>query len=75
MVILAGMMRDLTYGEIVSYDMDKNCEVIGKKHQKGKNITFKTKTMQDFELGIITLTFVLLVNILVKKTLIYILRK
>ena len=46
---LAGMMRDLTYGEIVSYDMDENCEVIGKKLQKGKNITFKTKTMQDFE--------------------------
>ena len=46
---LAGMLRDLTYGEIVSYDMDVSCEVLGKKLQKGKNITFETKAMQDFE--------------------------
>ena len=46
---LAGLFRELTYGKIVSYDMDPQCGEIGSKLQKGKNINFLTEKMQEFD--------------------------
>ena len=46
---LAKFFRQMTYGKIVSYDMDPMCKTIGEKLQKGQNINFITEQMQSFD--------------------------
>ena len=46
---LASLLCEFTSRPVISVDMDKSCQEIGRKLQKGKNIKFRVKTMEEWE--------------------------